>query len=92
MKRVAAIFSGRVQGVGFRFTTVRLAGAYDGLSGYVMNQSDGTVRLVAEGEEDDLRALLDDIRRSRLGRYITDLQTQWRAATGKLRGFEVRYG
>ena len=91
MKRLTAIFTGRVQGVGFRFTTVRLAGAYDGLSGFVMNQFDGTVLLVAEGDEDDLRALLNDIRRSGLGRHITDLQTQWRAATGKFEGFGVRY-
>jgi acylphosphatase len=91
-RRATVVYSGRVQGVGFRYTTVRLAEAYPGLTGYVMNQFDGTVLLVAEGEEDVIRSFLGDIRQSGLGRYIVDLRVDWGPATGKFEGFQVRYG
>ncbi len=44
---------GRVQGVGFRATTRRLAGAFD-VRGYVRNLPDGSVEVVAEGEPCEL--------------------------------------
>lgn len=44
---------GRVQGVGFRYYTEKKAKEF-GLSGYVQNQPDGSVKIEAEGEEDQL--------------------------------------
>jgi len=46
--RRALYFSGRVQGVGFRYESRALALGYN-LSGYVRNLADGRVELVAEG-------------------------------------------
>ena len=57
------IFEGRVQGVGFRYTTKDLARGYDVL-GTVRNLPDGTVELIIAGEVDEvaefLRALRED--------------------------------
>ncbi len=49
MRAVDATVTGRVQGVGFRFTTQRVASAL-GLEGWVKNQSDGSVRTWAQGD------------------------------------------
>ena len=50
---MALTISGRVQGVGFRFSTVHKAEQYD-IKGFVKNQPDGTVYIEAEGEAEDL--------------------------------------
>jgi acylphosphatase len=54
------IYSGRVQGVGFRATTRSIARRYD-VAGYVRNQSDGTVELVARGSAEEVRGFLDAV-------------------------------
>ncbi len=61
-ERHIIIFSGRVQGVGFRLTTVQLA-RHRPLGGTVRNLHDGRVELVLEGETAEIRGLLADIRR-----------------------------
>jgi len=83
-------FEGRVQGVGFRFTTVELASRFS-VSGYVRNDFDGSVQLVAEGEEAELLGFLEAIRRSPVGRYISRQESFWRPAGGTYTGFDVRY-
>ena len=62
------LFFGRVQGVGFRWRTERAARGLP-LGGYVRNLADGSVELVAEGEEQDVSELLSRIR-SVMGEYI----------------------
>ena len=57
-KRV--IFSGMVQGVGFRYTARRIAQGY-AVAGYVRNLPDGTVELVAEGEPGEVERFLDAV-------------------------------
>lgn len=89
-QRLTVRFKGRVQGVGFRFTCVSLAEDFD-VTGFVKNEPDGSVTLVAEGEEDQMMGLLGAIRSSHLGRYITGEQSQRSNATGEFSGFTVRY-
>jgi len=55
--RAHVIISGRVQGVGFRYHTVRQA-AKLGLTGWVRNQPDGRVEVMIEGEEQDVQQML----------------------------------
>ncbi len=55
------IFSGRVQGVGFRFTAMNKAKKYD-LSGFVRNQADGTVEMTAQGNPDDINHCIEEIK------------------------------
>ncbi len=57
LARLEATIHGRVHGVGFRYYVWREAGSLD-LAGWVANESDGTVRCVAEGPRDRLEALL----------------------------------
>ena len=57
-KRV--IYSGRVQGVGFRYTCKDLARGYD-VVGSVRNLVDGTVELIASGSSEEVDDFLREI-------------------------------
>jgi acylphosphatase len=59
-KRVT--YSGRVQGVGFRYTAQRLAGGFQ-VAGYVRNLPDGDVELVAQGPPAEVDAFLAAVAR-----------------------------
>src|ERR1051326_7178509 len=61
MHRNTCYFTGRVQGVGFRYTVQNLALRYNVL-GYVRNLPDGRVELVMEGPDDQTEDLLDEIK------------------------------
>ncbi|MBE0534739.1 MAG: acylphosphatase [Phycisphaerae bacterium] len=62
------IFSGRVQGVGFRYTCHRIATRYE-LKGFVKNLPDGSVEMVVQGHPEDVTDCLADIHES-FGAYI----------------------
>lgn len=64
MVRFRFTFYGRVQGVGFRWSAARAAETLD-ITGWVENRSDGSVRMEAQGREDDIRRLIDTLRRRR---------------------------
>jgi len=89
-QRITVRYEGRVQGVGFRYTAVSLAQDLN-LTGWVKNEFDGSVALVAEGEEESLMELLQAIRRSNLGKYITNELVRRSAATGEFKGFTVAH-
>ncbi len=57
------IFTGSVQGVGFRFTAHRIAGRHQ-LTGYVRNLADGTVEMLAQGSAEDIDDCIRDIQQS----------------------------
>jgi acylphosphatase len=82
-------FRGRVQGVGFRFATRRIAASH-AVSGYVQNLFDGSVLLVAEGTTAELDRFLDEIG-STMDRYIESVQSETGPATGEFSAFEVRH-
>jgi len=83
------VFSGHVQGVGFRFTACRVAGGYD-ITGYVRNLPDGSVECLAEGEAHVIDSFLSDLC-GRMSGFIRDHKQTRSAATGHLASFEVRY-
>jgi len=82
-------YEGRVQGVGFRYTTRWIASRLP-ITGYVKNLPDGRVRLVAEGEPDQLQQLLDAVA-AQLGRYVRRTTCNALAATGEFDGFDIRF-
>ncbi|HAV65512.1 MAG TPA: acylphosphatase [Verrucomicrobiales bacterium] len=86
--RLQVFFSGRVQGVGFRYTVKSLAAGFDA-TGTVANLPDGRVEFVAEGEQPELEAFLQAIRDSEVGRFIRQEEVSWAAPEGRFRGFEI---
>ena len=89
-QRVTARFEGRVQGVGFRYTTVHIASDFD-VTGFVRNEMDGSVLVVAEGKPEVLREFLEAIRHSHMERYLMGHHENWSEATGAFNGFTVWY-
>ncbi len=82
-------YSGRVQGVGFRFTTHRIARNYD-VTGFVKNLADGRVHLVVEGATDELDRFLDDLTRKMSG-YIQNVSVDAEPATGQFGDFRISF-
>jgi acylphosphatase len=82
-------YSGWVQGVGFRYTTVAVARRYE-VTGYVQNLPDGRVVIVAEGESEELDRFLADLE-DRMESYIRDKEVQREAASGKFATFGIKY-
>jgi acylphosphatase len=83
-----AVFSGRVQGVGFRYAAEELAQNFP-VSGYVRNLPDGTVEVQAEGEAAQVAEFLAAIGR-RMAGYIEKTSVADSPSSGA-RGFRIRY-
>ena len=81
------VFSGRVQGVGFRYTTHGLAQHF-AVSGYVRNLTSGDVELVAEGDGDEVDRFLTAVEQQ-MDRYITS-KTVDPQTPGNYQGFTIR--
>jgi len=89
MQRQTCYFSGRVQGVGFRYTVQNLALQYNVL-GYVKNMPDGRVELVMEGPESEMKSLVDDVAQKMNG-YIKRVDQSTAPATGEFKQFYVKH-
>ncbi|MFM7101487.1 MAG: acylphosphatase [Verrucomicrobiota bacterium] len=87
-RRLQVLYSGRVQGVGFRYQVRQVAAGYE-VTGYVRNLPDGRVELVAEGWTDELKSFRQAIRDCGLGPMIRDETEEWSDAAGDYRGFEI---
>lgn len=86
--RMQVLYSGHVQGVGFRFTVRRVATGFE-VAGVVRNLSDGRVELVAEGARVELEAFREAIRDSGLAANIRREDVNWTEAQNEFRGFEI---
>ena len=87
-QRLHIHYSGRVQGVGFRYATRMLARGFD-VSGIVRNLPDGRVELVVEGDRAELEAFQRAIRDSEVGYFIRQEEARWTEAKNEFRGFEI---
>lgn len=81
-------FSGRVQGVGFRFATLQVAKEFD-VAGSVENLPDGRVRLEVEGKRADVAAFLSAVE-NRMHGYIRKTERVAGARAPKLTGFSIK--
>jgi acylphosphatase len=82
MHRKTYIFSGRVQGIGFRYTAQNIAQQYN-VKGYVKNLSDGRVELVLEGPEDEMDHIVDS--------FIGSIDYNLLPATGEFARFQIKH-
>lgn len=71
LRRVTCFFSGRVQGVGFRFHTKEVAKKFS-VTGTVQNLEDGRVKVVVEGQIDEVHRFLDAVGQSMTGNVKGD--------------------
>ena len=85
-----AIVHGRVQGVSFRYHT-RAAASTLGLSGWVRNLPNGTVEVLAQGDEGDLRDLLRWLEGGPPTSRVDKLDIDWRDPANSTESFEIIY-
>ena len=90
-ERVDANVRGRVQGVGYRVFAVREA-TYLGLDGFVANEGDGSVRVVAEGPRPALAALLERLEDGPPAGFVDRVIARWEPARGIVAGFRIESG
>ncbi len=88
--RVHVFYSGRVQGVGFRYTAERLALDLE-LVGWVKNLPDNRVELVCEGPKESIEALLRQIQESVVGPFIKKADIRWEKPTSTFSDFNVEF-
>ncbi|MDY7014107.1 MAG: acylphosphatase [Cyanobacteriota bacterium] len=87
--RAHVFISGKVQGVGYRYSTVRQAQRF-GLNGWVRNLPDGRVEAVFEGDRARVEQMVNWCYDGPPAARVDDLQTTYERATG-FDGFETRY-
>lgn len=90
MISLQVFYQGHVQGVGFRFTVRHIAKGFE-VTGWVRNLPDGRVELHVTGQEDEVRAFLDQVAKSELHSLIRkQIENQLNEPVAA-RGFEIRH-
>jgi acylphosphatase len=90
MISLQVFYEGHVQGVGFRFTVRHIAKGFD-VTGWVRNLQDGRVELQVTGDEEEVRAFLDQVAQSELHSLIREQTENKLSKTIAARGFEIRH-
>ena len=88
MKATRVVYEGYVQGVGFRWTTKRIAHGYE-VCGWVRNLPDGRVELQVSGEDEEVEAFLRAIRESTLGGHIAAERAAGIEIATPFKGFRI---
>lgn len=84
------LFAGRVQGVGFRYSTKNLAKGFDVL-GWVKNLPDGRVELQIMGDEEELNDFIEELRDSPLGHHIQEQEERTVPLLENIQGFSIEH-
>ena len=88
IKEIECLVRGRVQGVMYRDFARRQA-RQRSISGTVQNLSDGSVKVIAQGDEPSLQEFIARLRRGPFLSHIGSIEVLWRAATDQLDGFRI---
>ncbi len=89
MIRRRIIYGGRVQGVGFRFSAIRVAANYN-VAGFVRNLPSGKVEVEVEGDKKEIKAFMDELAENMSGN-IRETNFQDMPVSGSYHRFEIRY-
>jgi acylphosphatase len=81
-------FSGRVQGVGFRYQTLQVAKEFE-ISGWVANLPDGRVQLEVEGREQEVRDFASAVQ-ERMEGHIRKVEQTAATRPPQFNGFTIR--
>ena len=87
-KRVQLVIQGSVQGVFFRANTKKYAESLL-LHGFVTNQSDGSVKVVAEGPLEKLSELIDWCKHGPSAARVDSIDIQWEASINEFYSFDI---
>lgn len=88
MTELYAIISGTVQGVHFR-DYIQVSAGKLGLTGFVRNNRDGTVAVVAHGMPDQLKLFVEYLHEGSLQSRVEGVSVEWRTATTLYDDFSV---
>ena len=86
--RMQVLYSGRVQGVGFRYTVKTVANGFE-VAGIIRNLPDGRVELIGEGGKDELEDFREGILGAGLNQFVKTEEVSWTEAKNEFRGFEI---
>lgn len=90
MVQLKIIVSGTVQGVGFRYFTQMKAVQF-GITGWVKNQQDGTVEIVATGEQEDLNQFINELRQGNPFSKVSDIKIEQLTEMIPFKSFKIKY-
>lgn len=90
IKTYKVLLFGRVQGVGFRYFVESIAGKYD-ISGYVKNTFDRKVEVICQGEEEDLKQFVDEVKKGSAFSVVTDVKIEEIKDSKKYSIFDIKF-
>ncbi len=88
-KKIILKIYGRVQMVMYRDSARRQAKKLN-LTGWVMNKSDGTVELIAEGKKENLKQFIDWCYNGSMLAKVNKIDINWQEATGQFKKFNIK--
>lgn len=89
-KRLHAVVSGRVQGVGYRYFALEEA-MHLGLTGWVRNDPSGDVEVLAEGPQSELETYLDALWQGPATARVRTVSAEWSPASREFYNFQVTF-
>ena len=89
-KQIHVLVSGRVQGVGFRWSTLDVAHQLH-VQGWVRNRTDGRVEVVAEAEEKILEQFIAFLWQGPRYAKVKNVEIEWSDATGEFTKFQLKH-
>lgn len=90
MVRVHILVSGLVQGVFFRFHTMRKALEF-GVRGWVKNRRDGKVEVLCEGQEKNVKMMIEWCTKGPEGAFVSKTELMWEEYEGEFETFQITY-